>query len=343
MSNSTRFIRKSEMPAYDVWDRLSPRLQGMEIRLIYIAPNGDLFHLAGKNEGDEGVRLGTQLAGDYHWPFDQVITEGAYQLGATVERTNVNKRTISFGVMIGGGNPPLSHYQYHMAEDRWWAGQDENRDGWLGVYTRFSGWRWIRVRPAKTVDTAMRQSPVAYGNNFAQHDVTWVAATPYYAKPALYKTWYAANALIDDDRNPNAGEGIITLANRGDLDSYAKFLVSSPGTATVQDNLSDRLVELPELVVADGTVLVDTDPIQRTLTSSKDPVDNLFYQMVRSSKILDFFLHDLEQSGLPVWRRFDKRFTFPIPPRTVVSLRVKHTNPNAIITAIVPQRYKRSR
>lgn len=343
MPSTTRFIRKAQMPAYDVWDKLSPRLQGMDIRLLYISPDGQLTHLAGPDEGREGVHLASVLQGDYHWPFDQVITEGAYQLGATIERTNVNKRVINFGVMIGGGHPPMSHYQYHMAEDRWWNGQDPDRDGWLGQYTRFSGWRWIRVRPAKTVDTALKQSPVAYGNNFAQWDVNWVCQTPYYTKPALFKTWKAADALVDDDRDPVAGEGIITLANRGDLESHVKYLVSSPGQAIVQDNYSNRYITLPELVKTDGTVLVDTDPTQRTLTSSTDPVDNLFYKIIRSSKILDFFLHDLEQTGLPVWQRFDSRFTFTVPPKTVVSLRVKHSNPNGIITAILPQRYRRGR
>lgn len=166
---------------------------------------------------------------------------------------------------------------------------------------------------------------------------------PYYTKPALFKTWKAADALVDDDRDPVAGEGIITLANRGDLESHVKYLVSSPGQAIVQDNYSNRYITLPELVKTDGTVLVDTDPTQRTLTSSTDPVDNLFYKIIRSSKILDFFLHDLEQTGLPVWQRFDSRFTFTVPPKTVVSLRVKHSNPNGIITAILPQRYRRGR
>lgn len=106
MPSTTRFIRKAQMPAYDVWDKLSPRLQGMDIRLLYISPDGQLTHLAGPDEGREGVHLASVLQGDYHWPFDQVITEGAYQLGATIERTNVNKRVINFGVMIGGGHPP---------------------------------------------------------------------------------------------------------------------------------------------------------------------------------------------------------------------------------------------
>ncbi|MDO3068435.1 hypothetical protein P5W11_09450 [Mycobacteroides abscessus subsp. bolletii] len=336
-----RFIRQAEMAAYDVWEKLPARLQGLETRVIYITPDGYRYDLhGGVLAGRQGVHLAEEIEGEHHWPFELLLSEGAYELGTTVERVNILKREINLGVKIGGKGIPFNEYQYRMAESRWWAGQDEERDGWLGIYTRFSGWRWIRVRPAKTVTGSVKRDPVAFGNNFATWNLTWLAQKPYYSKPSLWSTWQntPANAAQYDGK----GEGTVALANRGELKSFTQFIIP-PGKAWVEDGDTGRMVELPLITPQDGYVLVDTDPTQRTLTASNDPVDNIFYKIARQSKILDFFLHDLAASGEPVWKRFDKRFMAAIAPKTVAHIRVKHSDPNAKITVLLPQRYKRSR
>lgn len=331
-----RLIRDAELAAYDVWDKLPRSLQGLDTRVIYISPDRARFDLiGGPMEGRQGVYLSEEFQGEHHWPFELLLTEGAYELGATVERTNILKREISLGVTIGGHTPPLTNYQYRMAESRWWDGQDENRDGWLGIYTRFSGWRWLRVRPSKTVTTGQSRDPVYAGNNTATWSINWIAQKPYYSKPALFKTFKVSDA--------GSHTGIITLANRGDLPIPTQFIVSAPGQASVEDGTTGRMVELPYLAASDGYTLCDTDRQARTLTASNDPVDNVFYQIARQSKILDFFLHDIIETGLPVWKRFDKRFMATVPPRTIAQIHVKHDNPHGTITAVMPQRYKRSR
>jgi hypothetical protein len=71
-------------------------------------------------------------------------------------------------------------------------------------------------------------------------------------------------------------------------------------------------------------------------------VDNVFYSLVRSSRILDFLLHDIGTLGLPVWRRANGiRFVSRIPPRTVANIKVQHDNPNGSVTVMLPQRYIR--
>lgn len=330
-----RLIRGAEWDGYDHWDKLPPALQGLDTRVIYISPDGARFDLiGGPMAGRQGVYLAEEFQGEHQWPFELLLSEGAYELGASVERVNVLKREINLGVTIGGHKPPLTNYQYRMAESRWWDGQDENRNGWLGIYTRYSGWRWLQVRPAKTVDTSQKRDPTYAGNNTATWSINWLAGKPYYAKPSLFETFKCS---------PGKKDAVITLANRGDLDAHAQFIISAPGTATVEDGISGRMVELPELSVNDGYTLCDTDPGNRTLTASNDPVDNVFYEIIRQSKILDFFLHDIAATGLPVWQRFNKRFMYAIPPRTVANIRVEHDNPNGSITVLVPQRYKRSR
>lgn len=333
-----RFIRAAEMPAYNQWDRLPDYLQGLATRVLYITPDNVVYHLyGGRLAGTQGVQL-QDIEGENHWPFELLLSEGAYELGATVDRVNILKREINLNVIIGGQG--FNDFQYRMAEDRWWAGQDETRDGWLGIYTRFSGWRWLRVRPAKTIAGEQKLDPVAFGNNTALYPITWLAQKPYYSKPSVWDTWTNTE---DTSVLFGVGEGRIQLANRGDLASYPQYIVSAPGKAWVEDGNTGRMVELPLLAKADGYVLVDTDPTQRTLTASADPVDNVFYAIARKSKILDFLLWELDETGLPVWQRFDKRFLASVPPKTVASLRVKHSYPNGTITAIMPQRYKRSR
>lgn len=324
---------------------LPERLKGMGTTVVYISPKGQLFHLAGPRAGAEGVSLASQVLGDQQWPFEVIVEESAYMMGATIQKVNINKRIFNIGVVIGRHNPPMTEYQYRMAEDHWWQGQDERNDGWLGVWTRFSGWRWIKVRPDVSVKTSQRMDTTAFGNNVSSWDITWLAARPYFTKPALYKTWFAKDASLQPNPVPGKKDlytGTIHLANRGDLPSYVQFLVS-PGQAWVQDNDSTRMVELPFTSKNDGTFLCDTEPGKRTLTAPNDPVDNLLYDFVRQSKILDFFLHDLADLGLPLQMRFNDRFMFAVPPRTAVALTVQHTNKSGTITAFLPQRFKRSR
>ena len=75
------------------------------------------------------------------------------------------------------------------------------------------------------------------------------------------------------------------------------------------------------------------------MTAATDPVDPLFYRIARNSQLLDFFLHDLTVSTLPVWRRFNGRFSVPWPAKTINRIKVQHSNPAGTITAIMPQKF----
>lgn len=349
---TVRYRSPVEMEIYQNFDLLSRRLQGMDMQVIYISPDNQLFHLHGKDAGREGVRLNTQLQGEQHWPFELVTTKGAFIYGADIERVNVNERMISFGIIVGGDSPRhLTPYQYHLAEDHWWNGQDENRDGWLGIFTRFSGWRWIKVRPSKTVDTAQKKSPMANNQNTAMWDVNWIAGTPFYSKVTFKDVWTASlknfapadGLALGETTDPRPYKGTIVLANRGDLPAPVKYIVSSPGTAAVSDNGQPRMVELPQTIASDGNYLVDTEEGHRALTAATERIDNIFYQQARASKILEFVLHDIGSLGEPLGYRFNKRFLYTIPPRTIAHLKVEHSSVAGQIAAFVPQRYKRSR
>jgi hypothetical protein len=338
------------------FDRLPPQLRGMQTHSVYLGPNNSMFNLAGSAKGLQGVRFVNQVGGDQAWPIEQVLSRSPYVMGADIQRTNIGERLFKVGIIIGSQTPPMTEYQYRMAEANWWAGQDENNDGWLGFYTRFSGWRWIPVRPFRTVETPQKADPTAYGNNASMWDIEWIGARPYFTKVALYDSFQALHAgaakpppgsllggFVDQLVGHTFYWGTITLANRGDLMSWAQFFVTSPGQAIVQDNDSARLVPLPTTNKSVGTYMCDTAPGVRTLTAANDPQDNLLFDLIRQSQILNSFLSGVSNIGLPLQLQFNNRFIYGIPPKTVVQLTVGHSNVNGSITALVPQRYKRSR
>jgi hypothetical protein len=339
LSNTAGYIFPAVLSTYQDFYSVPPQLQALATQMIYIAPSGQAFHLAGANAGSEGVTLGQQLQGEQHLPFEQVTLEGAYQFGATIERQNYPKRLINLRVVIGGEN--FSAWQYQMCDNRWWDGQDETQDGWLGVKARFTPWRWIPVRPYKTVDTAQRIEPLAFGNNTAIWDINWICQRPYYTEPPLWKTWFAAQSGQPNKAGLYTGQ--LTVANRGNLTTHVQYLIDGEGVATVQDNSSTTMVTLPEMIATDGPGLCDTDPANRTLTASNDPADNALYDWLRSSEILNYFLTNLTMSDQPWWERGYVRFLYTIPPNSVTTFNVQHTNPKATITAILQQRFKRSR
>jgi hypothetical protein len=342
MANTAGYITPATLATYQDFYSIPQPWQGIDPQIVHIAPNGNVTHLHGPGAGMEGVVLSLQVQGEQHLPFEQVIMESAFQWGSTIERTNYPQRLINLRVQIGGTLNGFQYngYSYQLVDNRWWAGQDETQDGWLGIYTRWTGWRWVPVRPMKTVDTAQKLEPQAYGNNMAIWDINWVSQRPYYTKTSLFKTWSASNGSIGSD---GLYSGSLILANQADMQTYVEYIINGAGTAYVQDNNSSTLVQLPPMFASDGPGLCDTDPQERTLTAANDPIDSLFYQYLRSSTVLTFLLSNTSTLGEPWWQRGYVRFTNSVPPQTVTTLNVAHTNPNATITAILTQRYKRSR
>lgn len=351
--------------------RLDPRLQGLETQIVYVGipdreGNRSWWNIWGPNSGIQGVQLAPTVSGMMHVPFEQLISEGAYQVGGTYERVIWKKREIGFKVMIGVQQPDTI-FRYRMVEQRWWDSWSAKEDGYLGVYTRTHGWRFIRVRLGTTPPTMFTLDPAANGDNFMEWDMTAFAVDPYWRKRIEHSTWIndgegegpipstpwnQLEQLIEDILGGlfpgvkrlipgvHIGEGNIVIPNRGTETAWPKFLISSPGRTWIEDGPGGRMVPLPLLQPDDGVVLVDTDPQARTLTASKDPVDPLFYRIARNSQLLDFILHDITDAGLPVWRRFEDRFTVPWPARTTCRIKVQHSNAAGSVTALMPQKYQ---
>ena len=340
---SADYLRPEVLATYEHIEDLPYVLQAMETVVVYVDSNGNVTHLNGPNAGREGVRLHENLQGEHHLFFEQVVTESAYQFGATIERVNYLARKINARVFIG--RPGMNNITYRACEDRWWTGQDEQKGGWLGIFTRFSGWRWIQVWPAKTVDTAQKRDPVAYDNNQAIWDINWIAPVPYYTNgaPIMTAPWLAAKAGAPDA--DGFYHGVLAIPNMGDIGSYVEYLLTDcAGEVWVQDNIAERSVKVGPIYETDGQITVSTDPTEKTLVSEFDPHDNEFYKMIRATGLVKFLLLPTKAlSGEAIWLRQYIRFMYPTPPKAVAHLHVKANNPNAQIVARMSQRFKRSR
>jgi len=337
------------------WDDLGPwgrQLRGRATKVVYLSPDGRrLWNIGGDWAGKEGVVLDQRLQGSMHVPFDQRYSAGAYMIGEELERTDYRKRVFNLGVILGPHINYLARrrfadneFSYRMLEEKWWADWPEHHRtpaGFWGQFTRTHGWRWIRVRYGDANDQAIDLDPVAYGNNAQAWSMTIHGQFPFYSKRPFTRVWRndLANAQING-RN----HGVLPMPNRGDWPQWPKFIIEGSGTVTIQDGITDRMVELPKIYPSDGMILCDTDPSKRTLTASVDPVDNVFWQLIRNSEILDYLLGDITaaDSGVPVGRRMPGGigFTSQIPAKSNAHIKVTHTNPAGTITAILPQWYK---
>jgi hypothetical protein len=336
---ASKLIRRQEQHLMTEWDsaRRFLRMPTESTRFVYTHPSNNLWwDLSGRFKGRQGARLSNEVQGMYHLPFDQLFTEGAYQIGATYERTNIKKRVINIGVTLGHN---CSTEAYRMIESNWWDSWPPDSPGWMGCHTPFAGWRWTQVMLAKPVDTSMPLDPTSFGNNGFTWDMSIVAANPWWAKRMLTETWTAhpdTNSLLGYD------EHTFHIANRGNMPVWPIFQYTAPGKAWVQDGMTDKLIACPTLGADDGYCVVETDPSRPTFYGPKDPVDNIFYDYIRHSRILDFFLHDIEALGLPLWRRGNGvTFGSQIPPKTVAHIKVRHDHPGGQVTCWVPQRYAR--
>jgi hypothetical protein len=366
--------------------RISTLLQGTATRIVYIGvPDPTIdgkrrwWDLHGNYSGIQGLSCGEQFAGLMHAPFDLKIESGAYEVGGTWERTDWGPKQMSMSVLVNVGVGPRDSFEYRMLEDQWWNSWADDQDGYLGVFTRTHGWRFMPVRLFNASKTAFEIDPTANDNNFMQWDMEIVALKPFFNKPSIQQTWTnptetstAWNLVVDmleatmtqllADLGPTVagssqilgdilpgrkvGAHVFSIANKSTVGVYPKYIVSSPGIAWLQNGWngdgSPQMLQLPLLTPEDGYVLVDTDPDARTLTCATDPQDPLFMQILSNVSLLEILLGPIIDSGKPIWQQFHYTFTeaAKVPPRTVANLHAWHSQNGGTITCIMPQQFK---
>jgi hypothetical protein len=367
--------------------RISTLLQGLGTRIVYVGvPDPDIggqrrwWELHGKFAGAQGLMCAPEFAGLMHAPFDLKLESGAYQLGASWQRTDWEPKTMSMGVLVQVGVGPANSFDYRRLEQMWWNSWDTDNDGYLGVFTRTHGWRFIQVRLANASKTTFAIDPDTTGSGgFMQWDMDIVALYPFFGKIPIEQTWTNTtatstnwNEIVDTidniltqlvaDLGPAVagssqiladilpqryvGTNVFTIANKGTVPTYAKYLVSSPGIAWLQNGWnadgSPQMLQLPLLTADDGYIMVDTDPDARAITCTTDPVDPLFMQILQNSSLVEILLSPEINSTEPIWQQF--KFTFTeaaqIPPRSVANLTAWHSQDGGTVTCIMPQYFK---
>lgn len=349
-----RPVYYAENPTHPGWRKLTnwndlgrngEYLRSTQTKIVYIHPsNNKLWHLAGPGRGREGVVLARELEGAMHPDFEIKYSEGPYLIGAQAERIDYKKRTISLGVVI---QPNLNAerpeepnpWSYRLIEDSWWSSWSEESPGFLGVFTRTHGWRWLKVTLGEASKTAVSMDPVGNGNNMMQWNMVLHAPWPFYSKRALTVQWKSTLANYRNDVH----EGLIKIPNRGTWEAWPKWLITGTGDVTIQDGDGGKIVKLPRFYASDGSfMMVDTDPTKRTIVTEKDPVDDELYKFLRNSQLLEILLSDVTAQKLPAQRRIPGGigFTGKVAPRSIANLKVTHTNPNGTITCVMPQHYR---
>ena len=170
-------------PPSENFYRLDERLQALHTQMVYLGVPGSAYSgkeltdrahwdLWGPAAGRQGLMLAPQFSGLMHLPFQHIVSEGPYTIGAVPERVDWKKRELGFGVMVGVGWGPDTSFRYRMLEERWWRSWSAREDGWWGVYTRTHGWRCLRVRLAEDPKNAFVLDPVNNEDGFMQWDLS---------------------------------------------------------------------------------------------------------------------------------------------------------------------------
>jgi hypothetical protein len=327
------------------WNLIPDAYTMEETIFVLLDQNGKKWDLNGPRAGRQGAQFGENITGMFQTPFTGKWSEGAYQIGGTLERIDYPKREIQCQIILGKqmscnpGTGNMRKPQYRIIEERWWSGwRDKKQDCFLGCFTRTHGWRWIKVRMLEAPKTTVVRDPTAHDNNLLAWDMTIVAAMPFWSKRGFMNQWKndADNAELF-----GVGKGEIHWVNRGDFDAWPKYLISAAtGECQIQDGVINRMVDVATSSIKDGYILYDTDPTARIATSENEPVDNIFFELIRAAAILDFFLGEIAELGEPVWRRLRGRaFACPLPPRSFGSIKVQHTALDVSISMIVPQHF----
>jgi hypothetical protein len=361
----------STVPVTPVFGMLPGKQQNLLTKIIWIGVDGSVWQLAGNYAGAQGLTLSPHAAGLMHSPFQSIFSEGPYQIGAQYERTDYKKRDINIGVMVGidygGGDASAlntSNFRYRMLEQAWWRSWSPTQQGYLCVYTRTHGWRFLRAQLAEAPSTPFELDPTAFGNNFMQWDMKITCVQPFYNKKMLTDTWsnIPKTSLSDTEilvllaltgggtllstglvtPGMNIGKFTFNMFNNGDYPAWPKFFVSSPGVGWIQDGPGGNMLQLPNLTAETGPILVDTDPTARTITSVMDSNDPALYDIFTASGLLDLLLTPTVNSDLPLWSEFNNFFTTPMPPRTQSPIQVFHSDPTGIINIYVPQQYDKA-
>lgn len=281
--------------------------------------NGEMFSLAGPNEGDRGVYLGTEMEGLYDPPVKVVYEEPGNWPGARYLWHRILRRDIVFGVEIL--NDPDASWMTRDSE--WRKAWAYDRTCKLYV-TRETGRRHLKLALSEGIGVSLATDP--NGRSINRADMTCIAGDPFW-----YEDDVTFEAITVTDTTDGSTEDLtITVDTSNSLglnptDQYIfpLWLASAPAKWSIPDYsfedpaLADRRVIMPTLIEGED-VEIDTDPRSRQVVADNDA---------------------------PVWERMNGvRFKHPIPPYTescTFNISVTGAPANSLIQLRLPRPWSR--
>lgn len=337
-------------------------LRGEDPQWVWMHPatNWKVWHLSGPREGIEGAVLAEGLDGVYEVDFEHRYSNGPNMIGAERERTDYQMGVVDFGVVINpnGNRNRLgtsgSKMEMNKIESSFRRSFSDKVPGFLGCFTRESGWRFIPAILGGKWRRDSKKSPTAHGNATNILSGTLHLPWPLFAKRAVTDVWKPDQATIIRD---GYAKHTFSIANKGTFEAAPKFIFRGTsrdditidgrkGFGTrVQDGTGGKMVPIPNLLKDDGAYMfVDTDQSRQTLTTEKEPIDGQIYRNMRQSQFLQLLLHDELTAKLPAQRRVPGGIDFDnvTPALSVAHITVTHTNPEGSVEMIMPQYYRAS-
>ncbi len=178
-------------PSTTIFENIGEPLLNMATKVVFWGVDGSFWNLAGNYAGREGLTLAPKISGFMHTPFTSIFSEGPYQIGAYYERTDYKKRLINLGVQVNTDTIPADSWTYRRLEQAWGHAWSPSQTGYLGCYTRQSGWRWLMVQLAEEPKTPLEYDPIQAGKDdgFMQWDMQIVACQPFWSKKIQVQEW----------------------------------------------------------------------------------------------------------------------------------------------------------
>jgi hypothetical protein len=190
-------------------------------------------------------------------PFKHLDQQSARQDGVDWKDTVWEPAEIDFTVTVFGQSPN----GFRRAQKAWFDSWDPKLQGRMVWFSRLSGERWTDLRLLKEPSDQLKNTPAMIGSQ----DYTWSARAdhPFWTGADSTSKLVASNSttlgLVGGGAN-----NFLPLWNRGDQDSWPRFLVVGPGTFTIGDGTTTAKVIFGPLT-AGQQVLITTLPRIRSI------------------------------------------------------------------------------
>lgn len=345
------------------WTDLGVDVRAENITIKILGLSGRVWNLAGLDMGVQGAWIAGPIEGMVHVPFEGVWTKPAYG-PPRFERTVDSGREIGFPLALSSD----SALGWYDTEAKFWNDVTPDGGAFFSITTRRYGEMWVPIQLKEAPKDTLDDDPTHDGNNFQIWNVVLaVDGNPRWRQPDVAPAPYVKHGQ---------NKPLLRVVNRGTQPAWPVYIVSAPGKVKLPDGpnavisaetenplLTDlssllnlfglpnffglrtrdtHMIDVPELLPGEHAV-IDTDPSHRIAISAIDPQDNIIKQFLRNSELADWLFGHYGDTGLPLLQRFHGQgFSIPIPPRSIATLPVSHSQSGGKIWVRVPQRFERA-